>query len=159
MSNFTIRGIGCAGKLKRTYQTWVDMKKRCDNPAQKDYHNYGGKGITYAPHWKDFVNFLEDMGERPEGLTLDRKDSRGNYTKENCRWATRKEQAQNKGRYANSPFGVTGVYPFSCVTKGKQYNYICAMDKHNKRLYFGKDFFEACCARKSWEIRQRENYK
>ncbi len=72
------------------------MKIRCDYPSHAFYHAYGGVGISYCVRWRVFSNFLEDMGERPEGMTLDRIDSEDHYYKENCRWATRTEQARSR---------------------------------------------------------------
>ncbi len=75
------------------------MKDRCLNPNDKNYKNYGGRGITVCERWMDFTNFLADMGEKPEGLTLDRINNDGNYEPGNCRWATWKEQRRNQRKF------------------------------------------------------------
>lgn len=83
------------GKLSYTYQSWRGMKERCLNEKHASYRHYGGRGISFCDRWKSFANFLEDMGERPRGLTLDRIEVDGNYNKENCKWSTPTEQARN----------------------------------------------------------------
>jgi hypothetical protein len=72
------------------------MKTRCNNPNFVGHKDYGGRGITYCDRWEDFVSFFEDMGERPEGTSLDRIDNNGNYEPGNCRWATQVVQHNNK---------------------------------------------------------------
>ena len=77
------------------YESWKGMIQRCTNPANREWHNYGGRGIQVCSEWLTFANFYRDMGDRPKNKTLDRKDVDGNYELLNCRWATSKEQAAN----------------------------------------------------------------
>lgn len=72
--------------FSNTYITWCNMIRRCSDPKVKHYENYGGRGIKVCERWLVFKNFLEDMGDKPEGLVLDRKDNNGNYEQSNCRW-------------------------------------------------------------------------
>mgnify|MGYP001409720251 CR=1 FL=1 len=96
---------GNSGKfLSPTYLSWMSMKQRCLNPNHTAYARYGGKGITLCDDWSNFINFLSDMGERQPGTSLDRIDGLRGYSKENCRWATQKEQSDN--RYKNFTYKV-----------------------------------------------------
>jgi hypothetical protein len=79
-----------------TYGSWYSMKGRCKNSKNNRYRDYGGRGITYVSRWESFDNFLADMGERPAGMTLDRKNNDGPYSPKNCRWATSEDQRRNK---------------------------------------------------------------
>ena len=79
-----------------TYRSWDHMNGRCSNPNDKEYKDYGGLGITFAERWDKFENFLEDMGEQPKGLQIDRIENDGNYCKSNCRWVTPKQNSRNK---------------------------------------------------------------
>lgn len=81
----------------RIYRIWSNMKSRCYSTKNKKYSLYGGRGIIVCDRWKDsFANFYEDMGEPPLDCSLDRIDVNGNYEKQNCRWATQKEQQNNR---------------------------------------------------------------
>ncbi len=82
------------------YRSWENMKQRCLNPKHDSYHYYGARSIAVDPRWLSFDNFLADMGERPEGTSIDRIDPHGNYEPSNCRWADAKTQANNKRRAA-----------------------------------------------------------
>lgn len=94
------RSCGCITRKHglsndKTFMCWKSMKNRCYSKSFINYHNYGGRGIIVCDRWMTFENFIEDMGERPEGMSLDRINSLCNYEVGNCRWATTIQQANN----------------------------------------------------------------
>ena len=105
------------GHRSQTYNSWQAMKDRCLNPGRHGYERYGGRGITIDPRWMAFEGFLADMGERPEGTTLDRVDPDGNYTRSNCQWAPWSQQVAHKHR-ANQFTGVPLPERSTCIEPG-----------------------------------------
>lgn len=129
------------------HASWRMMKQRCNNPNHDSYNYYGGRGISYTPRWEYFQNFLEDMGKKPgANYSLERRDSDLDYSRDNCMWATAKQQASNRRVGKNSPYGILGV-----TSRGPTFLTYVSVKGKLVQLYRGRDFFLACCARKSWE--------
>lgn len=91
-----LRGDFHGERATRTYKSWDNMIQRCTNPRKDDFNIYGGMGTKVCERWRSYRLFKEDMGERPEGMTLDRIDPNGDYEPGNCRWADVLTQARNK---------------------------------------------------------------
>lgn len=97
-------------ELTKVYKIWKSMKERCFRKNNKDYHRYGGRGISVCKRWLDFNHFRADMGEPPEGMSLDRIDNDRNYEPGNCRWTTRSVQQMNKQKLKRATSKYRGVY-------------------------------------------------
>lgn len=90
-------GMARAGKKRAPeYSIWSEMIQRCINPKNKRYRDYGARGITVCEEWLQFINFYEDMGKRPPGMTLERIDNDRGYCEDNCEWASCAAQSINK---------------------------------------------------------------
>jgi hypothetical protein len=141
------------GWRKASYNSWRAMIRRCTIPTDKDYPRWGGRGITVCETWFDYATFVSDMGEPEGNCTLDRVDPYGNYTKNNCRWASPMQQARNIRVPKTNEAGVTGVIKtvngkwMASITAGKKRFYApvrvsiaeAAQDrKELERLHWGK---------------------
>lgn len=145
---------GCAipnfkhgGWRNASYNTWRAMMRRCYKTQDKDYPRYGGVGVTVCPQWHEYAGFVADMGEPAGDETLDRKDTYGDYTPENCRWAGVQTQNRNVRVRSSSKTGVTGV---SKTVSGS----FMAKVTVGKKSFYSKCFAtvqEAAAARKELE--------
>jgi hypothetical protein len=132
------------------------MMKRCYKVDCAEYYLYGGRGIQVCDRWREkgtgVVNFVEDLGPRPEGTSLERKDVNGDYTPENCKWAGVKEQSFNKRRSPKNKSGRTGVDIVVSRKGVVKYRAAIRKDGKLKVLLTTSDFDEAVRAREEAEI-------
>lgn len=107
------------------YKSWMSMRRRCLNPKREDYALYGKRNISICKRWDDFTLFYKDMGDRPNGASLDRINNDGDYCPENCRWATNKEQALNKRTTLKRKYkGKVQSVMTICEKEGKDYGFV-----------------------------------
>lgn len=130
------------------YNSWAGLKHRCLNKSHKDYKNYGAKGIKVCDRWvNSFENFLSDMGYRPSpSHSIDRIDNNGDYTPENCRWATKTEQVINRNPY--NKLGISGV---SFHKRDRVFQSYITVNSRLIHLGSSNNLFDAACLRKSAE--------
>lgn len=118
------------------YRSWQAMRNRCTNPRSRDWPYYGGRGVVMDPRWDRFEVFLEDMGRRPTPQhTLDRIDSDGPYDRNNCRWATRLEQARNRAYASVRAWQVAEELGVSTKTVYHMMWQVRAKDKGNLKHF------------------------
>lgn len=136
-------------KLNGVYK-WA--KARCNNPNVIQYKDWGGRGIKFR--FQSFDQFMECLGPRPIGGMLDRINNDGHYEPGNVRWATRKQQNNNKRTYITNKIGIPGVSILTARGKYKSDRYIVRVQHNGERLvlYQGIDLFEAICAYKRYRF-------
>lgn len=117
------------------YPTWNAMRQRCSNENHPKYKDYGGRGIGVCEHWLDFWNFVEDMGDRPEGFSLERRDNDGDYTPENCVWANSNSQRLNQRMRINNSTAYIRVKSDPYNRSPKRYGVSVSID--GKSYFFG----------------------
>jgi len=132
------------------YPVLAAMVQRCTNPNDRSWQRYGGNSVTVCDRWRKFSNFYADMGPRENGQSLDRIDNKKGYSKENCRWTTVDVQAQNKGPYKTTPFGMNGV-----VWRQDCKKYRAQIGTQGRQIILGhfKTIDEAIAARRAGEHR------
>ena len=151
--NKVSRVVGENRKKHPVYKVYHAMLQRCNNPDNEYYLYYGGRGIQVCERWqglKGFNHFIEDMGERPKGLTLERINNDGNYEPGNTKWATRQEQAINRRTPLINPIGYKGISLFKAT--GKYQAYI-NVDHHRIHLGYYKTLKEAIGVRHEAEMK------
>lgn len=138
------------GKFTKEYAAWANMHARCYRRSSPMYHRYGGRGIAVCKRWHSFENFLSDMGEKPQGKSLERINNDRNYSPKNCRWATSIEQNSNKSSnrfftYNGTTMTVAawakklGIHPTTLAARLRRYGQedidkVVAKQGLNKRL-------------------------
>lgn len=137
--------------IKKLYWIWGAMIQRCENPNNKYFYNYGARNIVVCNEWRvSFKKFLSDVGIPKEGLTLERKNNNLGYFKENCYWASRHEQSMNRRMFKSNKSGVKGI-------EFREYGAYRVRARRNKKLVLDvtvNNFFDACCIKKSFELRK-----
>lgn len=129
--------------------TWFNMLARCYNPKNPGYSKYGGRGIKVCDRWDTYDNFLTDMGTKPsEALSLDRINNDGDYSPENCKWSTVREQNNNTGMFSTNTSGIKGVSYSARDRTWRAYGHGNFGQIH---LGTARNLFEAACLRKAWE--------
>lgn len=137
----TTHGATTNDATTSTYTIWLGMKGRCSNPNSPLWKHYGGRGITVCGRWMIFENFLADMGERPDGLSIERTDNNAGYSPENCVWADRASQSVNK-RTTKFVMMQTGLMPFAvaCEKYGVRYQSMWTLQRRSGRPLTEADF-------------------
>jgi hypothetical protein len=125
------------------YRVWAHMLERCRNPNCRDYADWGGRGITVCARWQKFENFLADMGERPDGTSIDRKNNDLGYSKDNCRGATRTQQNNNQRIRKRNTSGARGV---TWYRQTKKWAATIYRDGKNRHLGYFSDIASASVA-------------
>lgn len=138
----TTRSCGCLKKTAKglsshpSYNIWSGMVYRCNNPKSSDYENYGGRGIKVCSRWaKSFETFIEDMGDRPKGFTIERIDVNGNYDPSNCVWASKKKQGTNTRKSLSNRIKNSDVHAILNLRKAG-----LSLDELRDLFGLGRDF-------------------